>query len=227
MERMAYKGFESTPKHDEEEGVFYGLVDDVDGLCEYESETAEGVEKAFRDAVDDYIDAYRESFGLSAMIDMERCYGRREAAARESGNDATDAAEIRFLVDAETLGWLERESVRTGISLEKIASAMLRKACNETPALGAPGATVSAGRAETAEVRCDARRRSAMKDTCPYCEAGMIETDEAFSLDGPNGPITITGVHHNKCPECGEITFGPKHLDEMHEFKSSHRSMFP
>lgn len=52
--------------------------------------------------------------------------------------DATDAAEIRFLVDAETLGWLERESVRTGISLEKVASAMLRKACNETPALGAP-----------------------------------------------------------------------------------------
>ena len=66
-----------------------------------------------------------------------------------------------------------------------------------------------------------------MKDTCHYCEAGMIETDEAFSLDGPNGPITITGVHHNKCPECGEITFGPKHLDEMHEFKLSHRSMFP
>lgn len=61
MERMAYKGFESTPKHDEGEGVFYGLVDDVDGLCEYESETAEGVEKAFRDAVDDYIDACRES----------------------------------------------------------------------------------------------------------------------------------------------------------------------
>ena len=52
--------------------------------------------------------------------------------------DATDAAEIRFLVDAETLGWLEMESARTGISLEKVASAMLRKACNETPALGAP-----------------------------------------------------------------------------------------
>lgn len=132
MEHMVYKGFESTPKHDAECGVFYGLVDGIDGLCEYESETAEGIEKAFRDAVDDYIDACRESFG-----------------------------------------------------------------------------------------------RSAMKDTCPYCEAGMIETDEAFSLDGPNGPITITGVHHNKCPECGEITFGPKHLDEMHEFKLSHRSMFP
>lgn len=64
MERMAYKGFESTPKHDEGEGVFYGLVDDVDGLCEYESETAEGIEKAFRDAVDDYIDACRESVAM-------------------------------------------------------------------------------------------------------------------------------------------------------------------
>lgn len=61
--------------------------------------------------------------------------------------DATVSAEIRFLVDAETVGWLERESARTGISLEKVASAMLRKACSETPALGAPGVTVSAGRA--------------------------------------------------------------------------------
>lgn len=135
MDRMVYKGYESTPKHDAECGVFYGLVDGIDGLCEYESETAEGIEKAFRDAVDDYIDACRDS--------------------------------------------LQRGE----------------------------------------EVR--------VKDTCPYCEAGMIETDEAFSLDGPNGPIAITVVHHNKCPECGEITFGPKHLDEMHEFKLSHRSMFP
>lgn len=52
---------ESTPKHDAERGVFYGLVDDVEGLCEYESDTADGAEKAFRDAVDDYIDACRES----------------------------------------------------------------------------------------------------------------------------------------------------------------------
>ena len=97
--------------------------------------------------------------------------------------DATDAAEIRFLVDAETLGWLERESARTGISLEKIASAMLRKACNETPALGAPGATVSVGRAEAAEVGCDAGRRSAMNDRRPRCAAETIEIDEAFASE--------------------------------------------
>lgn len=61
MDRMVYKGYESTPKHDAECGVFYGLVDGIDGLCEYESETADGIEKAFHDAVDDYIDACRES----------------------------------------------------------------------------------------------------------------------------------------------------------------------
>lgn len=104
-------------------------------------------------------DVYDELYPAPFASEAEAC-DFADAAAR----DATDAAEIRFLVDAETLGWLEKESARTGISLEKIASAMLRKACNETPALGAPGATVSAGRAETAEGGCDAGRRSAMTD---------------------------------------------------------------
>ena len=61
MKKLVYKGFSSTPKYDIERKVIYGLVDDVEGLCEYESETVKGVEQAFRDAVDDYIDACRES----------------------------------------------------------------------------------------------------------------------------------------------------------------------
>ena len=36
-------------------------MDDINGLREYESDTADGIEKAFRNAVDDYIDACRES----------------------------------------------------------------------------------------------------------------------------------------------------------------------
>lgn len=135
MERMTYKGFTSTPKYSAEDDMFYGTVDDVDAVVMYDSETAAGLETAFMEAVDDYLDFCRDS--------SQR-----------------------------------KEEVR-------------------------------------------------VKDTCPYCEAGMIETDEAFSLDGPNGPIAVTGVHHNKCPECGEMTFGPKHLNELSEFKSSHRSMFP
>lgn len=90
-----------------------------------------------------------EATFTAEQLDMVFGYrtAQKQLKADSRTLDATGAAEIRFLVDAETLGWLERESARTGISLEKVASAMLRKACNETPALGAPDATVSAGRA--------------------------------------------------------------------------------
>lgn len=90
-----------------------------------------------------------EATFTAEQLDMVFGYRTAQKQLKEDSRtlDATGAAEIRFLVDAETLGWLERESARTGISLEKVASAMLRKACVETPALGAPDATVSAGRA--------------------------------------------------------------------------------
>ena len=54
----------------------------------------------------------------------------------------------------------------------------------------------------------------------------MFETDEAFYLEDSLGTVEITGVHHYKCPVCGEITFGPKHLAELSEYKSRHRSAF-
>lgn len=78
------------------------------------------------------------------IYDSETAVGLKAAfmEAVDDYLDATDVAEIRFLVDQETLGWLERESARTGISLEKVASAMLRKACNEASALGAPDTIV-------------------------------------------------------------------------------------
>lgn len=90
-----------------------------------------------------------EATFTAEQLDMVFGYRTAQKQLKEDSRtlDETGAAEIRFLVDAETLGWLERESARTGISLEKVASAMLRKACNETPALGAPDVTVSAGRA--------------------------------------------------------------------------------
>lgn len=87
-----------------------------------------------------------EATFTSEQLDMVFGYRTAQKQLKEDSRtlDATDSAEIRFLVDAETLGWLERESARTGISLEKVASAMLRKACSETPALGAPDTIVEA-----------------------------------------------------------------------------------
>ena len=61
FEKLVYKGFSSTPRYDIEDKVIYGTVDDIEGLAEYESGTLDGVERAFRDAVDDYIDACAEA----------------------------------------------------------------------------------------------------------------------------------------------------------------------
>ena len=60
-ERLFYKGFTSTPMYDIEDRVVYGTLDGIDGFAEYESRTLDGVEQAFRDTVDDYIDGCREA----------------------------------------------------------------------------------------------------------------------------------------------------------------------
>lgn len=60
-EKLVYKGFASTPRYDIESQVIYGIIDGIDGLAEYESDKPGDVEQAFRDAVDDYVDACREA----------------------------------------------------------------------------------------------------------------------------------------------------------------------
>ena len=60
-EKLACKGFTSTPRYDIEGKVIYGTIDEIDGFASYEAKRADGVETAFRNAVDDYIDACGES----------------------------------------------------------------------------------------------------------------------------------------------------------------------
>lgn len=52
-EKLACKGFTSTPRYDFEGKVIYGTIDEIDGFASYEAKRA--------DAVDDYIDACEES----------------------------------------------------------------------------------------------------------------------------------------------------------------------
>lgn len=60
-EKLAYKGFTSTPRYDIEGKVIYDTIDEIDGFASYEAKRAAEVETAFRNAVDDYIDACEES----------------------------------------------------------------------------------------------------------------------------------------------------------------------
>lgn len=56
---MTYKGFRTIIKYSKEDKVYYGKIEDVPDLVNYESENYEGLERAFREAVDDYL-AFRE-----------------------------------------------------------------------------------------------------------------------------------------------------------------------
>lgn len=56
LEKLEYKGFASIPMLDAESDSIHGTVDGIDGFAGYESDSPEGIEQAFRDAVDDYID---------------------------------------------------------------------------------------------------------------------------------------------------------------------------
>lgn len=52
---MTYKGFRTIVKYSEEDKLYYGKIEDIFDLVNYESENYEGLERAFYEAVDDYL----------------------------------------------------------------------------------------------------------------------------------------------------------------------------
>lgn len=56
---MTYKGFRTIVKYSKEDKVYYGRIEDIFDLVNYESENYEGLENAFHEAVNDYL-VFRE-----------------------------------------------------------------------------------------------------------------------------------------------------------------------
>ena len=63
MNTMSYKGFIGTVSFSEKDGVFFGKIEGIDGLVNYEGESVKELTDAFHEAVEDYI-AYCEAEGL-------------------------------------------------------------------------------------------------------------------------------------------------------------------
>lgn len=61
--------------------------------------------------------------------------------AVSKSTEALGPRRLSFLVDDASYRWLASESERTGISIEKIASAVMRRACDSGIPVGAPGET--------------------------------------------------------------------------------------
>ena len=63
MNTLKYKDYVGTVNFSEKDGVFFGKIEGIDGLVNFEGESVKELTKAFHDAVDDYI-MYCEEEGI-------------------------------------------------------------------------------------------------------------------------------------------------------------------
>lgn len=64
MNTLKYKGYIGTVSYSEEDEVFFGKVEGINGLVNFEGESVKELKAAFENAVNDYL-AYCEAEGLS------------------------------------------------------------------------------------------------------------------------------------------------------------------
>ncbi len=55
MEVLNYKGFRGTYKYSDEDNFFFGSLEGIEDLVTFQVKDENEIEKAFRDAVEDYI----------------------------------------------------------------------------------------------------------------------------------------------------------------------------
>ncbi|MEJ0060450.1 MAG: type II toxin-antitoxin system HicB family antitoxin [Terricaulis sp.] len=105
MSLLEYKGYLGTAELSEADGVFNGKLAYLRDLITYESETAEGLVKAFHEAVDDYLadckaegreadKPFKGQFNVRTRPELHRAYARLAAERGLSLNEVvTDALE--------------------------------------------------------------------------------------------------------------------------------------
>ncbi|MBR5082998.1 MAG: type II toxin-antitoxin system HicB family antitoxin [Prevotella sp.] len=60
---MTYKGYLGSVAYSEEDNVFFGKIEGINGLVNFEGESVYELKKAFHEAVDDYL-AYCKDEGI-------------------------------------------------------------------------------------------------------------------------------------------------------------------
>lgn len=65
MNTITYKGFLGTVNFSAKDGVFFGKIEGIDGLVNFEGESVSELTEAFHEAVDDYIEYCKEE-GIEA-----------------------------------------------------------------------------------------------------------------------------------------------------------------
>lgn len=65
MNTLSYKGFIGSVSFSEKDGVFFGKIEGIYGMVNFEGESVNELTNAFHEAVDDYLD-YCKDMGIEA-----------------------------------------------------------------------------------------------------------------------------------------------------------------
>ena len=132
MNTLKYKGYIGSVAYSEPDKVFFGKIEGIEGLVNYEGESVQELTAAFHEAVDDYLifceehdwkpqKSYTGAFNVRIAPDTHRDIANLAAEAGISIN----AFVKRALAEAVKHPWVERGSLVTGYSAEQAEPAML------------------------------------------------------------------------------------------------------
>ncbi len=132
MNTLKYKGYIGSVAYSEPDKVFFGKLEGIDDLVNYEGESVTELTDAFHEAVDDYLifceehnckpeKSYTGTFNVRISPDTHRDIANLAAEAGISIN----AFVKRALSEAVKHPWVEPGSLATGYGVEQAEPAML------------------------------------------------------------------------------------------------------
>ena len=132
MNTLKYKGYIGSVAYSEPDKVFYGKLEGIDDLVNYEGESVQELTSAFHEAVEDYLIFCEEhnckpekSYSGAFNVRVAPCLHRDIANLAAEAGISINAFVKRALAEAVKHPWVERGSLETGYSAEQAEPAML------------------------------------------------------------------------------------------------------
>ena len=132
MNTLKYKGYIGSVAYSEPDKVFYGKLEGIDDLVNYEGESVQELTSAFHEAVEDYLIFCEEhnckpekSYSGAFNVRVAPCLHRDIANLAAEAGISINAFVKRALAEAVKHPWVERGSLETGYSAEQAEAAML------------------------------------------------------------------------------------------------------
>ena len=132
MNTLKYKGYIGSVAYSEPDKVFYGKLEGIDDLVNYEGESVQELTSAFHEAVEDYLIFCEEhnckpekSYSGAFNVRVAPCLRRDIANLAAEAGISINAFVKRALAEAVKHPWVEPGSLVTGYSAEQAEPSML------------------------------------------------------------------------------------------------------